>query len=234
MQRCLLLVKTLTNEWCMDLHLHRKDHVSQSFCKGVWSVFVNMRIANLMSERFKSLSCILSMSSAMNLILRTNQDPASQIFTQSRHLLPFSIYILWYGLYICAFLMFRSHAFCMELVFCKWVFAFLLCCWLIFSYSVDLVQEGEKVREVNLDGWLVVEGWIKPSLFDGIPNGDMLDGTEVQLKSLTASSPLSTLHCPYNMNVTVTAIKAVLLLYAGMTAFFVLYFVIFWCFAFPN
>ncbi|KAK3121990.1 hypothetical protein QOZ80_8BG0663690 [Eleusine coracana subsp. coracana] len=41
-----------------------------------------------------------------------------------------------------------------------------------------------KVRAVNLGGWLVVEGWIKPSLFDGIPNGDMLDGTQVQLKSV--------------------------------------------------
>lgn len=30
------------------------------------------------------------------------------------------------------------------------------------------------MRAVNLGGWLVVEGWIKPSLFDGIPNGDML------------------------------------------------------------
>ncbi|KAK3123698.1 hypothetical protein QOZ80_8AG0634720 [Eleusine coracana subsp. coracana] len=41
-----------------------------------------------------------------------------------------------------------------------------------------------KVRAVNLGGWLVVEGWITPSLFDGIPNGDMLDGTQVQLKSV--------------------------------------------------
>ncbi|CBI38533.3 unnamed protein product, partial [Vitis vinifera] len=80
--------------------------------------------------------------------------------------------------------MFPPPAFYMELVFRKWVFAFLLCCRLIFSYSVDLVQGGEKVRGVNLGGWLVVEGWIKPSLFDGIPNGDMLDGTEVQFKSL--------------------------------------------------
>ena len=39
---------------------------------------------------------------------------------------------------------------------------------------MDLVQGGEKVRGVNLGGWLVIEGWIKPSLFDGIPNGDML------------------------------------------------------------
>lgn len=33
---------------------------------------------------------------------------------------------------------------------------------------------GSKVRGVNLGGWLVIEGWIKPSLFDGIANGDML------------------------------------------------------------
>jgi hypothetical protein len=30
-----------------------------------------------------------------------------------------------------------------------------------------------KVKGVNLVGWLVIEGWIKPSLFDAIPNGDM-------------------------------------------------------------
>lgn len=30
------------------------------------------------------------------------------------------------------------------------------------------------MRGVNLGGWLVVEGWIKPSLFDDIPNEDML------------------------------------------------------------
>lgn len=32
----------------------------------------------------------------------------------------------------------------------------------------------DKVKGVNLGGWLVIEGWIEPSLFDGIPNGDML------------------------------------------------------------
>lgn len=31
-----------------------------------------------------------------------------------------------------------------------------------------------KVKAVNLGGWLVTEGWIKPSLFDGIPNKDLL------------------------------------------------------------
>nr|XP_023895800.1 uncharacterized protein LOC112007667 isoform X4 [Quercus suber] len=77
-------------------------------------------------------------------------------------------------------------AFFMELTFSKWVCAFLLCCWLNFSkgYSVEGLRGDSKVKAVNLGGWLVVEGWIKPSLFDGIPNGDMLDGTEVQFKSM--------------------------------------------------
>ncbi|KAB1214504.1 putative glucan 1,3-beta-glucosidase A [Morella rubra] len=75
----------------------------------------------------------------------------------------------------------------MELVSSKWVCAFLLCFWLVFSgaYSVEGLRGNSKVKGVNLGGWLVVEGWIKPTLFDGIPNGDMLDGTEVQFKSVT-------------------------------------------------
>ncbi|PRQ31868.1 putative fascin, glycoside hydrolase superfamily [Rosa chinensis] len=75
----------------------------------------------------------------------------------------------------------------MELVLSKWVCTFLLCSWLIFSpvYSVVGLHGDSKVRAEYLGGWLVVEGWIKPSLFDGIPNGDMLDGTVVQLKSVT-------------------------------------------------
>ncbi|CAK9171956.1 unnamed protein product [Ilex paraguariensis] len=84
-------------------------------------------------------------------------------------------------------------ALCMELVLCKWLFAFLLCFWLIFSvaFSVEGLPGNSKVRGVNLGGWLVVEGWIKPSLFDGIPNGDMLDGTEVQFKSVTLQKYVS-------------------------------------------
>lgn len=39
---------------------------------------------------------------------------------------------------------------------------------------VEGLHGDSKVRGVNLGGWLVVEGWIKPSLFYGIPNGDML------------------------------------------------------------
>ncbi|RZC64392.1 hypothetical protein C5167_008081 [Papaver somniferum] len=53
--------------------------------------------------------------------------------------------------------------------------------------AVDGVYGG-KVRGVNLGNWLVVEGWMKPSLFDGIPNGDMLvlmhDGAKVHFRSL--------------------------------------------------
>ncbi|KAJ8769540.1 hypothetical protein K2173_005143 [Erythroxylum novogranatense] len=75
----------------------------------------------------------------------------------------------------------------MELVSSKWVFVFTISCCIFFSgaYAVEGVRGNSKVRGVNLGGWLVVEGWIKPSLFDDIPNGDMLDGTEVQLKSVT-------------------------------------------------
>ncbi|XP_047323746.1 probable glucan 1,3-beta-glucosidase A [Impatiens glandulifera] len=48
-----------------------------------------------------------------------------------------------------------------------------------------------KIRAVNLGGWLVTEGWIKPSLFDSIPNKDFLDGTGLQFKSVTIGKFLS-------------------------------------------
>ncbi|CAI9109560.1 OLC1v1009404C1 [Oldenlandia corymbosa var. corymbosa] len=81
----------------------------------------------------------------------------------------------------------------MELAFCKRVSAFLLSCWLLFSVacSVEGLHGNSRVRGVNLGGWLVIEGWIKPSLFDEIPNGDMLDGTMVQLKSATLQKYVS-------------------------------------------
>ncbi|XP_042502586.1 probable glucan 1,3-beta-glucosidase A isoform X3 [Macadamia integrifolia] len=77
--------------------------------------------------------------------------------------------------------------FCMGTGSCSWVLSVILCCWVLFLsgvYSGDNLNGARKVRGVNLGGWLVVEGWIKPSLFDGIPNGDMLDGTQVQFKSV--------------------------------------------------
>ncbi|KAL0432724.1 UNVERIFIED_CONTAM: hypothetical protein Slati_2606700 [Sesamum latifolium] len=49
----------------------------------------------------------------------------------------------------------------------------------------------EQVKAVNLGGWLVTEGWIKPSLFDGIINKDLLDGTGVQFQSVKVGKYLS-------------------------------------------
>lgn len=81
----------------------------------------------------------------------------------------------------------------MEIGVYKSVFAFMLSCWLILAvvYSVEGLHGNSKVRAVNLGGWLVVEGWIKPSLFDNIQNGDMLDGTQVQLKSVVSHKYVS-------------------------------------------
>lgn len=52
----------------------------------------------------------------------------------------------------------------------------------ILSFSLPSISHGRwrnddenfRVRAVNLGGWLVTEGWIKPSLFDAIPNKDFL------------------------------------------------------------
>ncbi|GLT68851.1 hypothetical protein SLA2020_410470 [Shorea laevis] len=55
---------------------------------------------------------------------------------------------------------------------------FLISCALLLSHAdVDLKLP---LKAVNLGNWLVTEGWMKPSLFDGIPNKDLLDGTQVQ------------------------------------------------------
>ncbi|KAF7816941.1 putative glucan 1,3-beta-glucosidase A [Senna tora] len=52
------------------------------------------------------------------------------------------------------------------------------------------IHSNFQVRAVNLGGWLVTEGWIKPSLFDAIPNKDFLDGTGLQFKSVTTQKYL--------------------------------------------
>ncbi|KAE8666825.1 putative Pollen-specific protein C13 precursor [Hibiscus syriacus] len=53
------------------------------------------------------------------------------------------------------------------------------------------VDPSFRIRAVNLGGWLVTEGWIKPSLFDGIVNKDFLEGTALQFKSVTTGKYLS-------------------------------------------
>ncbi|KAF7815584.1 Actin cross-linking [Senna tora] len=40
--------------------------------------------------------------------------------------------------------------------------------------KADTTKSHFKVRGTNLGGWLVIEGWIKPSLFHAIPNKDFL------------------------------------------------------------
>ncbi|KAM3272070.1 hypothetical protein ACQJBY_042330 [Aegilops geniculata] len=49
----------------------------------------------------------------------------------------------------------------------------LMLCFLSRS-SAAMAAPRLPVRAVNLGGWLVTEGWILPSLFDGIPNNDLL------------------------------------------------------------
>ncbi|XP_052156274.1 glucan 1,3-beta-glucosidase-like [Oryza glaberrima] len=52
-------------------------------------------------------------------------------------------------------------------------------------------SSGLPVRAVCLGGWLVTEGWILPSLFDAIPNKDLLDGAQLQLKAVAAGAYLT-------------------------------------------
>ncbi|KAI3961445.1 hypothetical protein MKW92_029128 [Papaver armeniacum] len=74
----------------------------------------------------------------------------------------------------------------MEYVSCKWLLLSLLCLsWSNSGLCAVNGVKGGKVRGVNLGGWLVVEGWMKPSLFDDIPNADMLDGAKVRFQSLS-------------------------------------------------
>ncbi|VAI27557.1 unnamed protein product [Triticum turgidum subsp. durum] len=63
----------------------------------------------------------------------------------------------------------------------------LVLCFLSRS-SAAMAAPRLPVRAVNLGGWLVTEGWILPSLFDGIPNNDLLDGTQLQFKSVTQNA----------------------------------------------
>ncbi|KAL0368803.1 UNVERIFIED_CONTAM: Glucan 1,3-beta-glucosidase [Sesamum calycinum] len=73
---------------------------------------------------------------------------------------------------------------------------FSITCFCLLSFSSGRSVPGDDtgrippVRAVNLGGWLVTEGWIKPSLFDGIINNDFLDGTGLQFKSVTVGKYL--------------------------------------------
>ncbi|KAF6992920.1 hypothetical protein CFC21_009873 [Triticum aestivum] len=80
-----------------------------------------------------------------------------------------------------------SYVCLLLLCCCSW-----LCCLSQAQMSVNPplnpVSHRPRIRAVNLGGWLVTEGWILPSLFDGIPNKDLLDGTQLQFKSVTQNA----------------------------------------------
>ncbi|KAG0492899.1 hypothetical protein HPP92_006297 [Vanilla planifolia] len=69
---------------------------------------------------------------------------------------------------------------------------FLFSCLSPISQSIrptPTIRSPSPVKAVNLGGWLVTEGWITPNLFDEIPvNKDLLDGTQIQLKSITQNN----------------------------------------------
>lgn len=54
----------------------------------------------------------------------------------------------------------------------KYSFPILLVAFYLLSLIAarGLLKEGEKVRGVNLGGWLMLEPWIRPSLFDQFLN----------------------------------------------------------------
>lgn len=41
-------------------------------------------------------------------------------------------------------------------------------------YASQTKDFNLQLKAVNLGNWLVIEGWMKPSLFDGIINNDLL------------------------------------------------------------
>ncbi|KAF7815600.1 putative glucan 1,3-beta-glucosidase A [Senna tora] len=51
-------------------------------------------------------------------------------------------------------------------------------------------QSGFKVRGTNLAGWLLIEGFVTPHLFDLVPNKDFLDGTTLEFESVATKKNL--------------------------------------------
>ncbi|KAF5480817.1 hypothetical protein F2P56_001530 [Juglans regia] len=69
--------------------------------------------------------------------------------------------------------------------------AFYLSYLLSLSNAQSTASFNLPVKAVNLGAWLVTEGWMKPSLFKGIINKDLLDGTQVQFMSTKLQTYLS-------------------------------------------
>ncbi|KAF5442428.1 hypothetical protein F2P56_035086 [Juglans regia] len=64
-----------------------------------------------------------------------------------------------------------------------------LFCMVSFSHGKRL-KPRFRLKAVNLGGWLVAEGYITPSLLDGIPNKDLLDGSQILFKSVATGKYL--------------------------------------------
>ncbi|XP_041002919.1 uncharacterized protein LOC121248502 isoform X2 [Juglans microcarpa x Juglans regia] len=62
---------------------------------------------------------------------------------------------------------------------------------LSLSHEQSTASFNLPVKAVNLGSWLVTEGWMKPSIFNGIINKDLLDGTQVQFMSTKLQTYLS-------------------------------------------
>lgn len=72
-----------------------------------------------------------------------------------------------------------------------WFFNLIILFWMLLSMTHGRPIDPEfRLKAVNLGGWLVTEGWMKPSLFDDIPNKDFLDGAGLQFKSVTTKKYL--------------------------------------------
>jgi aryl-phospho-beta-D-glucosidase BglC (GH1 family) len=68
---------------------------------------------------------------------------------------------------------------------------FVFCLFIICNGRTISNSNNELIRAVNLGGWLVTEGWMKPSLFESILNKDFLDGVKLQFNSVTTKKFLA-------------------------------------------
>ena len=59
-----------------------------------------------------------------------------------------------------------------SLLFCLATVLLVCCCSL--DRSKVVAASAQKVAGVNLGGWLVIEKWMRPSLWDGIPESELL------------------------------------------------------------
>ncbi|CAI5974028.1 unnamed protein product [Closterium sp. NIES-65] len=57
-----------------------------------------------------------------------------------------------------------------------------------YTWNVREVTQVARIRGMNLGGWLVLEQWMTPGMYDGVP--DLVDGWELKFKSVANSKYL--------------------------------------------